>query len=53
MTLQYEPIGRVKLSRAQKWKKKAKDLLVLIRVVGVSAFLFGAICGVFVGTMIL
>ena len=50
--LQYEPIGRVKLNRTQKWQKKAKDLMVLTKVIGVATFLLGALCGVFVGMYI-
>ena len=52
MMLQYEPIGRVKLSRTQKWKKRAKDLKELLKVFSISMFILGMTCGVFIGIYI-
>lgn len=49
MGINFEPIGKVKLSRTQRWQKKANDLLALLKVASVSMFVLGMICGAFIG----
>ena len=46
--LKYMPIGRVKFDRNQFWKSKVKAYKTL----AVMAFVFGWICGLFIGIYI-
>lgn len=46
--LQYEPIGKVKMSTAQKWRNKANQLEKVVYAVAVSMFIMGMICGNFI-----
>lgn len=46
--LKYMPIGRVKVDRNQIWKSKVKAYKTL----AVMAFVFGWICGLFIGIYI-
>lgn len=52
MGIDFEPIGKVKLSRSQRWQKKAKDLKELLKVFSISMFILGMTCGVFIGIYI-
>lgn len=50
--LQYEPIGKVKMSRSQYWEDQAAKLKNLVFVSGTTMLILGVICGYFAGTMI-
>lgn len=47
--IDFEPIGKVKLSKSQYWKLKAFAMQRVALTVSIAAFILGLICGGFVG----
>lgn len=46
--IKFEPIGKVKMSRSEYWKMQTLMARRAMMAVGVSSFILGATCGMFV-----
>ncbi len=50
MELKYEPIGKIKMTKARRWELKAERMSRMLGVVSFITFVLGICTGLFLGT---